>query len=138
MTKKLVLGLIGAGLVMGMTVPAFAQSDRSRGANQNSAGSYAQDNGRNNQRSNDKNGRYYEQSSDRRSDYRRGAETQTFATRYRATILLTENAVRGRRGTQNVCTVSVRGPQSRLVPKQRLRRIAKDNCSRRARIRITA
>ncbi len=133
MTNKLMLSLLGAGFVMGMTVPAFAQSDRSRGANQSSAISYAQDAGRY-----DQNARSDQRSQniDYRSDSRRGGKTLTFNTRYRATIVLTEDTVRGRKRSQNVCTVSVRGPQSRLVPKQSLRQIARNNCSRRASVRI--
>lgn len=132
MTKKLMLGLLGAVLAIGLTVPAAAQSDRGRG--QNSESAYSQDNGRYDQDARgDRRGQY----NDFRSDGRWG-KTLTFGTRYRATIVLTENTLRGRGGLKNVCTVSVRGPQSRLVPIRQIRRIARNNCSRRAQVWISA
>lgn len=97
------------------------------------------DNDRNNRRSDRNN---------RRSDrnYRRGdrngrrgrvVNRQTFETRYRARIVLTEEVVRGRRGNRNlVCTVQARGPEASYVPKRRMRRIANRSCSPRARVRI--
>lgn len=135
MTKKFMLSLLGAGLVIGMTAPAFAQSDRNRGAGQNPSGAYSQDAGRYEQNAR---GDQRSQNQDLRNDKRRGGKSMTFKTRYRATIILTENWVRGPRGPQNICTVSVRGPQSRLVPKKQIRQIARNNCSRGAQLRITA
>lgn len=144
MTKKIMLSLLGAGLVLGLTVPAFAQSDRGRGADQNSKSSYSQSSDRSrqaDQRSRQRQTTDYRRDTrrgdDRHRDQRRGVKKLTFQTRYRAKIVLTENVVRGRRGPKSVCTVSVRGPQSRLVPKRRLHRIARSNCSRRAQIRYS-
>jgi hypothetical protein len=135
MTKKLMLSLLGVGLFIGVTAPAFAQSDRNRDAGQHPAGAFSQDAGRYDQSAR---GDQRGHNQDFRSDNRRGGKAVKFKTRYRATIVLTENWVRGPRGPQNVCTVSVRGPQSRLVPKKQLRQIARGNCSRGAQLRITA
>jgi len=63
---------------------------------------------------------------------------EVYRTRYRARIVLTEEVVRTRRGPRLVCTVSARGPQADYVSKRRLRRIARRECSHRARVRIYA
>ena len=74
-----------------------------------------------------------------RRGYRRGSRIinrQTYDTRYRARIVLVEEVFYSRRGERLVCTVSARGPESRYVPRKRLRRIARRGCSRYADVRI--
>ncbi len=133
MTKKLILGVLGASMILGFAVPAHAQNDRSRSNNQNSSSSYSQNLGNSHQ-----NARYNQRGNDsRRIADHRTAAPKVFQTRFRARIILTEDIIRSRRGASKVCTVSVMGPQARLVPKKRLRKIARDNCSRRAKIRIS-
>lgn len=61
---------------------------------------------------------------------------EVYDTRYKARILLTEEVVRNRRGSQLVCTVRAVGPQARRVPDRRLYTIAHRECSRRAQIRV--
>lgn len=61
---------------------------------------------------------------------------EVYNTRYRARIVLVEEVVRTRRGPRFVCTVSVRGPQARFVSERRMHRIARRDCSPRARIRV--
>ena len=148
MAKNIVLSVLGAGMLVGLALPAYAQGDRSRGGDNRPSQEYSQS-----ARQGDQNARRGNRASDTyhqrdryddrrdnnwRGNYRRGGKRLTFSTRFRATIVLTEDVVRSRRGPQQVCTVSVRGPQARLVPKKRLRRIARNNCSRRAKIRIYA
>ena len=73
---------------------------------------------------------------------RRGAseliKREVFRTRGRARVVLTEEVIYGRRRTRLVCTVKARGRDADLVPYRRLKRIAYNNCSRRARINIIA
>ncbi len=89
---------------------------------------------------NDRYDRYGSNDRGRRNGYRgrngRIVKRKVFQTRYRARIVLTEEAVRTRRGPSLVCTVSVNGPQAHHVPRRRLQNIAARNCSRRARVRI--
>lgn len=61
---------------------------------------------------------------------------QVFNTRYQARIVLIEEVVRTRRGPRLVCTVEARGREAGYVSKRRMRRIANNNCSRRARINV--
>ena len=95
------------------------------------------------------NQRYDNRRGDRRSDNRRGdrryannrrgrvVNRQSFDTRYRARIILTEEIVRGRRGNRRlVCTVKARGPEANYVSKRRMHRVANRNCSPRARVRV--
>ncbi len=76
----------------------------------------------------------------RRNGYRgregRIVNREVYDTRYRARIVLTEEIVRTRHGPRLVCTVDARGPDARYVPNKRLRRIARRECSRRAKVRI--
>jgi len=78
----------------------------------------------------------------RRNGYRgrdgRIVNREVYDTRYRARIILIEELVRTRRGPRLVCTVDARGPQARYVPRGRLQRIARRECSRRAQIRIVS
>lgn len=78
----------------------------------------------------------------RRNGYRgrdgRVVNKQVFDTRHRARIVLIEEAVRTRRGPRLVCTVEARGPEARYVSERRMRRIARNNCSPRARIKVFA
>ncbi len=89
-------------------------------------------------------GRHYDRRRDRgrRHGYRgrdsRVINREVFDTRYRARIVLVEEAVRTRRGPRLVCTVKARGPEARYVSERRMRRIARNNCSRRADIRVYA
>lgn len=73
---------------------------------------------------------------DRNRNNGRVVNREVFDTRYRARIILTEQVVRTRNGPRLVCTVDARGPQAHRVPNKRLRRIARNNCSHRAQIRI--
>jgi|GEM_PF-964352 len=87
---------------------------------------------------------------DDRRDYRRGknhgyrgrdgriVNRQVFDTRHRARIILIEEVVRTRRGPRLVCTVEARGREAEYVSKRRMRRIADNNCSPRARIKVYA
>ena len=78
----------------------------------------------------------------RRHGYRgrrgRVLNREVYDTRYRARIVLTEEVVRTRRGPRLVCTVAARGPEADYVSKRRLKRIARRDCSHRARVRIYA
>lgn len=80
--------------------------------------------------------------SGRRNGYRGRAgriiHREVFNTRFRARIVLIEEAVRTRRGPRLVCTVKARGPEALYVSERRMRRIARNNCSRRAHIRVFA
>lgn len=77
---------------------------------------------------------------DDRYDHRRSRVVyrQVFDTRYRARIVLVEQAFYSRRGEYRVCTVEARGPEARYVPRGQMRSIAARNCSRRSDIRILA
>lgn len=88
----------------------------------------------NDRRYNDR--RYYDRGYARgRQDFGRSriVRQRTFDTRGRARIILTEEEFR--RGYR-ICTVTARGPDARFVSPQRMRSIARNNCSRRADIRI--
>ncbi len=61
---------------------------------------------------------------------------QVFNTRYQARIVLVEEAVRTRNGPRLVCTVKARGREANHVSNRRMRRIANNNCSPRARIKV--
>ncbi|VAW08406.1 hypothetical protein MNBD_ALPHA05-360 [hydrothermal vent metagenome] len=61
---------------------------------------------------------------------------QVFDTRYQARIVLVEEAVRTRNGPRLVCTVKARGREANHVSNRRMRRIANNNCSPRARINV--
>ncbi|NNL88879.1 MAG: hypothetical protein HKP25_07390 [Marinicaulis sp.] len=124
MSNKLTLSVLSAVFALGAAAPAFAQkggrnADNDRGRDTN----YSQSDNRRGE-------------ANSRRDYRRSQTRKVFNTRYRATIILTESYLSGRRGGRQVCTVTVRGPQARYIPKKKVRRIAKNNCSRWAKIRI--
>ena len=88
------------------------------------------------QRANTSHRAYYGQNNKYRS---RIIRQETYSTKYRARILLTEEVRRGRKGKNRlVCTVSARGPEQGYVSKRRLNRIADRDCSRRARINVLA
>lgn len=135
MASKMFISALCVGLVMS-AAPAFAQKARNQNSNDRSVSvttevtkvesNRAQTNWRNprNQRANQRRG------------YSRIINRQVFDTRYRARIVLTEQRLRTRRGARLVCTVDAKGPQARLVSKKRMRRIARNNCSRRAKINI--
>ncbi len=61
---------------------------------------------------------------------------QVFDTRYQARIVLVEEVVRTRNGPRLVCTVTARGSDAHHVSNRRMRRIASNNCSPRARIKV--
>ncbi|NOX83710.1 MAG: hypothetical protein GXP06_12145 [Alphaproteobacteria bacterium] len=61
---------------------------------------------------------------------------QVFDTRYQARIVLVEEVVRTRNGPRLVCTVKARGREAHHVSNRRMRRIANNNCSPRARINV--
>lgn len=163
MTSKVILSMLGASLVMGLSASALAQgnrgdNDRRSNAdysqNDDTRGQKARDNdrnqnaragnrGRNDARTNNR-GRNDARAGNRgRNDARtnnrrRGPRTKMFNTRFPTTsITLRENIVRSRRGPRKFCTVVARGPHARLVPKKRLRKIARNNCSRRAKVKIS-
>ncbi len=94
--------------------------------------------------------RHSDRHNDDRRDYRRGknhgyrgregriVNRQVFDTRHRARIVLIEEVVRTRRGPRLVCSVEARGREAGYVSKRRMRRIANNNCSPRARINVYA
>lgn len=98
----------------------------------------------------DRRDRYDRYDDRRRNGYRgrdgRVVQRKTFNTRFRARIVLTEEIERrgrghgyGRgRGPDLVCTVEAVGPQRRFVSKIRMRHIAREYCSPRARVRVYA
>jgi len=61
---------------------------------------------------------------------------QVFDTRYRARIVLVEEVVRTHNGPRLICTVKARGREADHVSNRRMRRIANNNCSPRARIKV--
>lgn len=71
-----------------------------------------------------------------RGDRARIVNREVYDTRYRARIYLTEELVHRRGGPRLICTVRVEGPDARYVPQRRLRNIARNDCSRRAKINI--
>jgi hypothetical protein len=145
MVRNSLAALAGAAALFGVSAlaaPAAAQSAGvaiSLGAHQ--AGKY--DDRRYDNRRYD-NRRY---DNNRRHDSNRYAPARTsskivkrrvFDTRWRANILLVEEAFYGPRGTHLVCTVSVRGPEARRVPNGQVRSVASRGCSRRAEVRLYA
>mgnify|MGYP001271641884 CR=1 FL=1 len=81
----------------------------------------------------------YRRARDDRSHRQSNSRTlkrRVFNTRYNANIILTEEVVRTRRGPHLICTVDARGPQARYVKNKHLRTVARENCSRRAQVRI--
>ncbi|NNE40595.1 MAG: hypothetical protein HKN14_06715 [Marinicaulis sp.] len=137
MSNKLTLSVLSAVFVLGAAAPAFAQkggrnADNDRGRDTN----YSQSDNRRGEANSRRDYNARDSRSDRSRDYRRSQTRKVFNTRYRATIVLTESYLSGRRGGRQVCTVTVRGPQARYIPKKKVRRIAKNNCSRWAKIRI--
>jgi hypothetical protein len=94
----------------------------------------------------DRRGRYdrydrydsYDRRGPRNGYHGRIVNREVYDTRYRARIVLTEEIVRTRHGPRLICTVDARGPQARYVPHKRLRKIARNECSRRAEVRILA
>lgn len=78
----------------------------------------------------------------RRNGYRgrdgRVVNREVFDTRFRARIVLIEEVIRTRRGPRLVCTVQARGPEANYVSERRMRRLARNNCSPRARIKVYA
>ncbi|MEM8934906.1 MAG: hypothetical protein AAGC77_00690 [Pseudomonadota bacterium] len=71
-----------------------------------------------------------------KSKQRRILRRETFPTRYRAQITLTEYYVGRGRSARLICDVYAVGPQARYVSGKRLNRVAKRHCSPRARIVI--
>ena len=62
---------------------------------------------------------------------------QTYRTRYRARVVLVEEIYWTRSGREQlVCSVLAKGPEAYYVPRKRLRRIARRDCSRYARIQF--
>lgn len=73
-----------------------------------------------------------------RSSGNRVVNRRVIGTRYRARIIVEEKIVRNRRGANLICTVSTRGKGSANISYKRLKRVANNNCSRRARVKIYA
>jgi hypothetical protein len=67
---------------------------------------------------------------------RRIVKSRVYNTRYHARIHLVEEEIRYRDHYRRICTLDVRGPDRRYVPHGLVRRIAANECSRRAEIRI--
>ncbi|MEM9168624.1 MAG: hypothetical protein AAGC56_03135 [Pseudomonadota bacterium] len=68
---------------------------------------------------------------------RRTVNRLTLPTRFRARVVVREDVVLSRRGVRRlVCTVTPRGPEAGFVTNRRLRRVARNYCSPRARVRI--
>lgn len=63
---------------------------------------------------------------------------KSFDTRYRAHIVLIEEMHYRGRHRELTCTVSVRGPQARYVPRGQVRSVAARHCSRGAKLRLYA
>lgn len=74
---------------------------------------------------------------DGRRDGSRVVKRRVYDTRYRARIFVVEEVHYSRRGSRLVCTVDVRGPDSRYVSRNQVRRVANSTCSHRARIRYS-
>lgn len=104
------------------------------------AGDYRRDGDRYDDRyDRDRGGRYDDRGrNDDRYGYggRRVVKSRVYDTRYRARIYLTEEEFGSRGGYRRVCTLEVRGPERRYVNYGQVRRIASNECSRRAEIRI--
>ncbi len=131
MTRKLVLGAISAGLAMAMIAPAMAdRGGAPRDQGYSSGPSRGAPDDRGYDRGRDSHDRY-----DRHDRYDdRRVRTQSFPTRYRANILLTESVSWNGRRPANLCTVEVRGPEARRVTRKEVSRVARNHCSRYARI----
>ena len=69
---------------------------------------------------------------------RRVVSRRVLDTRFRARIVVKEEIVHRRRGPRLICTVTPRGPEADYVPYRRLKRVARNHCSPRARVRIYA
>ena len=80
--------------------------------------------------------RYYDNGYRARRD--RVVSRQVLGTRFRARIVVKEEIRYRRRGSRLVCTVTPRGPEADYVPYRRLKRVARNYCSPRARVRIYA
>ena len=129
-----------AALLMIGAAPALADNGSKRGDARNATVSVSYSTGavKGNTRSHKANTRDHR--------YTHHTKRQTFDTRYRAYIVLTEENVRGKSKrksgygsnarTKRICTVEARGPQARYVSKRQLRRVAQNNCAKRAQIRI--
>lgn len=82
----------------------------------------------------------YDDGYDRRGRHQRRARSrvvhrQTYRTQYRARITLVEEIYWTRSGREQlVCSIVVKGREAHHVPQRRLRRIANQGCSRRARV----
>jgi hypothetical protein len=75
---------------------------------------------------------------DDRYDGRRGSRVvkrRVYDTRWRARIYLVEEIFFGGGRSHRVCTLDVRGPDSRFVSSRHVRRIANNECHPRARVR---
>lgn len=67
---------------------------------------------------------------------RRIVKSRVYSTRYNARIHLVEEEIRYRDSYRRICTLEVRGPDRRYVSHGQVRRVAANECSRRADIRI--
>lgn len=74
-----------------------------------------------------------------RANRRRIVNRKVIPTRFKAQVVVKEEIVRkGRRRANLVCTVTPRGPEADYVPYKRLKRIAKNHCSYKSRVKIFA
>ena len=138
------MGVAAAGMAMAMISPALAQGERG-GSDRNRDDGYSSssDRGGSDRQSEPNssgsgrydNDRYDDRYNGDRYNNRR-TRTLSFPTRYRATILLTETVTRDRRGADTVCFADVRGPEARRISRKEVSRVARNNCSRYARIVI--
>jgi len=84
------------------------------------------------------NRRYRNYDNGYRSRGNRVVSRRVLDTRFRARIVVKEEIVHRRRGARLICTVTPRGPEADYVPYRRLKRVARNHCSPRARVKIYA
>ena len=106
MTKKFFISLIAAAAALSVA-PAFAAPNGS-----------------------------YDKRSNSNYDQRSVSRDIVIPTRYRARIIVSHDRIQKRRGSTLVCTVYAQGKQARKVKNRHLRQVAKNNCARKARVRI--
>jgi len=129
----------------GVYQASYDRNDRSRYDNNR----YDNDNYERGRYDNNRRGRYDRDRRARNNHHRRGRYTQyrrgfprsqvvfrnVYPTRFRAEVVVVEEIYWTRSGRQQlVCSVVAKGPESYAVPDGRMRSLARQDCSRRARI----
>lgn len=127
-------GKIGIALALGLGALGIGAAASAHESDHVSLTVRVSDSGPHGRYDRDGRGRY-----DRGHEYRgkRVVKSRVYDTRYRARIYLVETVYPGRRGSDRVCTIDVRGPEARYVPRIRLRHIANTECSRHSQVRFT-